>query len=304
MKIEICYPNYSRKAMTFTLDDGNVRSDAPLIEQLRLAGMRGSFNLCHTDSLTPEEYRELYSGFEICNHVKCHPYAFKDGEEYEVNNSPFDKDTADPEYIYRNEERPDIFYFHLPRGWRRICDTNTYIELIEECNEELLSVFGGEITGFVYPFGEQQCEGLKEYLYSHFKSVRKTGATGENDGFKVPRNRHPWSYNANAANLLSLAEQFRNYEDDGELKCFIWGVHSFDYNKEDTKDIIPEFLNKYGNCPDEFWYTTVGELFDYVDAADSLVVEDKKVFNPSAIELYVIINGERTSIAPGATVAI
>lgn len=304
MKFEICYPNYSKKALTFTLDDGNVRADAPMIEQLRAAGMRGSFNLCHTASLTPEEYRELYSGFEICNHVKCHPFVFADGVQYEVKNQPLDNDTADPDCIYRDETSPDLFYIHRPRGWRRICDVNTYIKLIEECNDELKAVFGGEIRGFVYPFREQECERLKEYLYSHFKFVRKTGCTGENGGFEVPRNRHPWSYNADAGSLLLLAESFRNYEDDGELKCFIWGVHSADYEKENTKTIMPEFLEKYGNCPDEFWYTTVGELFDYVDAADSLVLTDTALHNPSPFTLYYKVDGERCTILPGATVLL
>ena len=40
-KIEIFYPNYSRKAISFTIDDGNVPMDKKFIDIVHLKFLRG-----------------------------------------------------------------------------------------------------------------------------------------------------------------------------------------------------------------------------------------------------------------------
>ena len=74
-RIEICYPNYSKKAITFTLDDGSIVYDGKMIAILAPYGICGTFNLsgCDLTKHTREEYRALYAGFEIANHCKMHP---------------------------------------------------------------------------------------------------------------------------------------------------------------------------------------------------------------------------------------
>ena len=70
MKIKKYFPNYTKKAITFTIDDGSLKYDKIFIDILRPYGIKGTFNLCLGEKreLTDEEYRNFYDGFEIANH--------------------------------------------------------------------------------------------------------------------------------------------------------------------------------------------------------------------------------------------
>ena len=70
------FPGWVRKSVSFTIDDGNVEMDKKFIDIVRPAGILGTFNLCYSDKMSPEEYREMYQGFEIANHVIYHPEIF------------------------------------------------------------------------------------------------------------------------------------------------------------------------------------------------------------------------------------
>lgn len=41
-----CYPGWTRKAITFTIDDGVLDMDRKFMNILNPAGIRGAFNLC------------------------------------------------------------------------------------------------------------------------------------------------------------------------------------------------------------------------------------------------------------------
>ena len=66
------YPGWTRKAISFSIDDGNLVMDQKFKDIVEPYGIKGTFNLC-SDRLTkmsPEEYREFYRGYEIANHCK------------------------------------------------------------------------------------------------------------------------------------------------------------------------------------------------------------------------------------------
>ena len=94
-------------------------------------------------------------------------------------------------------------------------------------------------------------------------------------------------------------DKYEAYPDDGELKFFAFGVHSIDFERDECWDTLRTFADKYGNRPDTYWYTTVGDVFDYEEALAMLEITDDRVVNRSELDIYLEVGGKRTVIAPG-----
>ena len=293
------YPGWVRKAITFTIDDGNLKLDRKFINKVRPYGIKGTFNLCAPDLInyTPAYYLELYRGFGISNHCKLHPFAMADGNEYNVSLETFDAERSDPNKIYPISD--GLYHYHTNAGWRKIADTEAYCRLVDECKTELEAVFGeGCISTYVWPYYEQNNSAVQDYVMNKcgYTAVRKTGATENKTAFAVPADRMRWSYNANHKNLLSCAEDFESFLDDGELKFFSFGVHSHDFERDNCWDVLDTFAAKYGNRPETYWYATVEDIFRYSDAIESLVIKEDVIENHSDIDIYVKIDGARLII--------
>ncbi len=96
-KIDTAYfPGWTRKSLSFTIDDGNVKYDRMFLEIVKPCGILGTFNLCShlVSTLTPEGYREFYRGYEISNHMKYHPTAIPDTDRVTVSEDPLDPMTS------------------------------------------------------------------------------------------------------------------------------------------------------------------------------------------------------------------
>jgi hypothetical protein len=130
---------------------------------------------------------------------------------------------------------------------------------------------------------------------------RKTGETGDSTGFALPADRTIWSYNANHRSLLKWAEKYEDYEDDGQLKFFCFGVHSIDFERDNNWNELEEFARKYGDRPSDYWYATVADIFDYEDAVKALKINDTSIINYSDVKLYVKIDGVEKIIEPKST---
>ena len=299
--VQICYPSYSKKALTFTIDDGNIKYDTKFLGILKPHGIRGTFNLCsdRTREFSREFYNNFYSGYEIANHCKYHPFAFFDGVRYELCEEKFDANTANPEYIYRVDGREGFYHVIKPNGWRAAVNTEDYIRYADEGLAELNALFGeGSVRDFVWPYGEQDNAEVVARVKATHRSVRGTGCRLDSTGFAIPADKHAWSYNANHSNLLEVMEKFEAYPDDGELKFFAFGVHSIDFETASKWDDLREFAERYGDRPEDFWYATVGEVFDYEEAVKLLQIKDDGVYNPSSLPIYIIIDGRREVVSP------
>lgn len=307
-KIEVCYPGYSKKAVTFTLDDGNLQFDKKMIDTVAPYGIRGTFNLCSVDleKLSADGYRELYFNYEISNHCKGHPYAFSDGVEYVITDEPFSAECADEGKIYKHPQRENFYLIHKARGWRNITTPEYYTQLIDEAKETLESVFGKDsVRGFVWPFGEQSSALIKKHLADvGYYGARKGGCTEDNTYFDVPEDRMAWSYNANHTNLLEVAAKYERYPDDGRLKFFAFGVHSIDFERAEKWGDVRAFAERYGNRPSDFWYATVGEIFAYVDAVTEIVITDTEIYNPTDITVYLKVDKQELIVSPKSRISI
>ncbi len=306
--IEICYPNYSKKAITFTLDDGNLLYDGKMLEILSPYGIKGSFNLpgCDLVKHTREEYRALYNGSEVANHCKMHPYCLDEGTEYSFSSEPFDIAAAKEDKLYLHPTVPGLYYIHRPRGWRLVAREDTYAGLVDIGKREIEEVFGiGSVKGFVWPFGEQSSEAVHKHLRdSGYASVRRTGCTEDKYNFDVPEDPMRWSYNANHLNLLPLAAKFAATPDDGKLKMFSFGVHSIDFERAERWEDVRTFAAMYGNRPLEYWYATVGEIFDYIGATKCLDMSDGYLTNNADTTVYIKISDRCIALAPSTRIKI
>lgn len=305
-EIKFLYPSLTRKAVTFTIDDGNFTYDEKLLAILKPAGIKGTFNLCSNLHRGKEDFtRSFYEGYGIANHCKYHPFVNFDGVELKIRDEEFDEQTADPEYIYPVNDKPEHFWQIKPNGWRQMTFVDNFIRYVDEGQKELGAIFGeGSVRDYVWPYGEQNSAAVKEFIRKTHRSSRKTGPTIDLDGFAIPRDKYAWSYNAHNKNLLAVMEMYEAYPDDGDLKFFAFGVHSVDFERDSNWDDLREFADKYGNRSDTYWYASVEDIFDYEEAVKSLVITDTEIVNPSNIEVYFECNGEKSSVKGNSSVGI
>ena len=314
--VEIFFPGWTKKSVTFTIDDGNITYDTKFLGILKQRGILGTFNLCEPNRATPDEYRALYRGYEIANHCKHHPFCFDEEQPFTVCEDAFDKlnsreYTEDDPVVYKTDV-DGIYKIHnipsrvKPDGWFSITDRENYYRFACETREALEGIFGkGSVKSFVWPYREQKNELLFDSLVNAgYNSIRKTGVLGSSTQFNLPEDRMHWSYNAVATTLLSTMEEYENFADDGKLKFFCFGVHSYDFERDGKWDDLAEFAKKYGNRPEDYYYATVSDIFEYEDAVKALEITDTEVINNSDKTLYLKINGERIKLYPDSSFSI
>ena len=73
-------------------------------------------------------------------------------------------------------------------------------------------------------------------------------------------------------------------------------------NDKNNWEVIENFTEKLGNRED-IWYATNIEIYDYVKAYENLQtsVDKKIVHNPSAIDVWVYIDGKTYVVKGGET---
>lgn len=305
------FPGYTRKAISYTIDDGNVPLDIKFLNIVKPHGFKGTFNLSNASrpGYTPEDYRRIYEGCEIANHCYTHPAAIPDDLSTKVvSDEYYDDATAEQNVWYKSPKEEGVYLQsrrHRGIGPIRFIGAERYINHIKEAQEELEAVFGkGSVVQFVWPYGEQKNKEILEYLRnSDFYAVRKTGNLEDKTAFAIPE-KFNWTYSAGYEVVVSVADKFDAYPDDGELKLFTFGIHSHDYENNDKWGDLEYVANKLGDRPNDFWYATNIEVFRYDDAVKAVEVTDTEIYNPSNITLYIKIDGVPTTLPAGAKISI
>ena len=234
--------------------------------------------------------------------VGYHPFSEKHNPA--IATVPFDEETADKSLAYPTDE--EGFYRFFTRSWNYYIATDEkYMEYVDVCTRELNKVFGeNTIKDFVWPFGEQPNENVMQALIDYgFRSIRATGDLKDSTGFALPRDRMHWTYNAYDKNLLTVADTYEAFPDDGELKFFCFGVHSIDFERSGTWDDLREFCDRFGTRKD-YYYAPVGDIFDYEDAVKALRITDTEVTNDSEIDLYITVDGKRRILCAHSSIAL
>lgn len=304
MEIKKYFPGFVSKAITFSIDDGNLKYDKIFIDIVRHGGIKGTFNLYFGSvkrNLTDEEYRGFYKGFEIANHCNRHPFAIDSAKEYNFSDEPFDIETADKSLVYKTD-REGVWRIYHRSYWATVATRSAYLYLAEEGRVDIEEIFGkGSVKGFVWPYGKQKDEELFCALKdSGYKWIRNANI----QGFSVPEEKSDWGVNADSLSLEEKISEFESLSDDGELKFFCLGLHSVDFERANKWEALKDFALKYGNRPNDFYYATVSEIFEYDEAVRRVYINDTKVCNPSDKRVFVKIQNKEYIIEPASQQAI
>ncbi|MBR2926006.1 MAG: polysaccharide deacetylase family protein [Clostridia bacterium] len=266
------FPNFLSKAVTLSYDDG-VIYDKKLIEIMDRNGLKGTFNLNSgmfgvKRRMLREEALALYtdSGHEVAVHGKNH--------------------------LSLAELQPAM-----------ICD-----EILND-RIALEEMFGTVINGMAYAggsFDDKAVEVLKHCGIDYARTVVST------EKFEIPTDwlRMPTTCHHSNPRLMELARAFA----EGAPSIYYWGRtprlfylwgHTYEFHDNDNWHIIEEFAEYIGNRED-IWYATNGEIYRYVKAYDSLQfsANGERVYNPSAIDVYLNYYDDQFVVPAGATVPL
>ncbi len=269
------FPGGTDKALTLSYDDG-VEQDIRLIEIMKKHGLKGTFNL-NSGLYAPEG--TVYPKGQIHRRMTyAQAYALYKDSGMEV--------------AVHGLTHP--FLEKLPAN---IC---SYEVLQDRINLE--KEYDCVVRGMAYPFGTYSDEVvavLENCGIAYSRTVKST------ENFEIPTDwlRMPATCHHNNPRLMELAENFLNAPNRyGAPRLFyLWG-HSYEFEGDDNWNVIEEFAEYVGNKED-VWYATNIEVYDYVEAYRSLIfsVADKKVYNPTCLDVYFYTDGKTYCVKSGET---
>ena len=180
-------------------------------------------------------------------------------------------------------------------------------ELIREVildRENIERDFGVIANGLAYPFGaynDDVIDILKQCGIVYARTVNSTR------GFGFPANwleLNPTAHHKDGR-LMELARDFVENEEAAKRNSrmfYLWG-HSYEFDWDNNWNIIEEFAEYIGGR-DNIWYATNIDVYNYVTAYRRLErsYDDRIVYNPSAIDVWIEVNGEIRCIKGGETV--
>lgn len=272
------FPGGKSKAMTLSYDDG-VLQDRRLVEMMNLYGVRGTFN--------------LNSRF------------FDRVEELTLFGKTADISTITPDEVavlYENHEVATHAAEHTALSGS---GSAGLLEVLDD-RRVLESLVPYMVRGHAYPFGlydENVLAMLKAAGITYARTVNSTG------NFHIPQNFLTWdpTCHHNDPGLMELAKQFCEQESlFGQPQLFyLWG-HSYEFDMDHNWEVIEAFLKYVSDYQNVTWMATNGEIVDYVTAYRSLIIsaDGKRIYNPSAVTLWMESLGQIYKIESGETITI
>ena len=127
---------------------------------------------------------------------------------------------------------------------------------------------------------------------------------GDTHDFAMPENFLSWKSTCHHNhNLLENGKRFTEvFKTQYLYMMYVWG-HSFEFPRDNNGELMEEVCRLTGNREDT-WYATNIEIVDYMKAGKQLkfTVDGDLVYNPSAVELWIAVDGQNLRIPAGACV--
>ncbi len=262
--IYTCFPEGKHKVLTMSYDDGQ-HFDKQLIEIFNKNGIKGTFHL--NAGLSEDERRikpEEIKEVYAGHEVSCHTLTHPTIER---------------------------------------CPIDQVVQQVIEDRKGLEAACGYPVRGMSYPNGSYSDEIVKMLPHCGIEYCRVVGNT---DDFAMPRNYLTWKSTCHHGhNLMKNAERFASLNKTQYLyMMYVWG-HSYEFDRDSSWDLIEGFCEYIGGR-DDIWYATNIEIVDYMNAAKNLkfTAAGDMVYNPSAIPVWISVDGAVHKIDGGATVQI
>lgn len=269
------FPEGKAKALTFSYDDG-VRADKKLLRVFAKYNLKGTFNLnselfdcqCWHDRMDEEETYAAFkeSGQEIALHGARH-----------------------------------IFLDKVPlcEAVAEVCRNRAYLE----------GKFNKIVRGMAYAYNGYNAD-IKRVIADLGVAYART--TNSTYGFGIPTDWlefNPTCHHTDKE-LLPLADKFFGGSPLKEFKhrepwlfC-VWG-HAYEFDDDNNWDIIEGLGRRAAESSSEIWLATNIEIYDYIQAYNRLVfsLDGERVFNPSALDVWIELRGKTHKIPAGGKVA-
>ena len=162
---------------------------------------------------------------------------------------------------------------------------------------------GYPVRGLSYPCGistDAMRRLMKATGYDYARTIASTG------GFAVPEDFllwHPTCHHNH--DIFGLGKALTSdYALPSQRLMYVWG-HSYEFEGDDNWDRIEEFCKQLGGR-DDIWYATNIEVYDYTMAqrALQLTVERTAAYNPSAVDVWLTVDGQTVCVPSGQTVQL
>ncbi len=278
------FPEGKAKCVTLSYDDAR-KSD------IRFSDLLGKYGLKCTFNVTGEKFR-----------VPEHNLTAAEIKEYIID---------------RGHEVALHNYNHRASGTLRP------IEGIREALDnrtELEQEFDMIIRGMAYPDSGINYFSNPDYSYEKVKNylteldIAYSRNTATDSTFNLPADWHNWKPTAHhdRDNVLDLIDQFLNIDISENVYIasrrsrlfYLWG-HSFEFDSKNNWDHGEEVLKRLSGH-DDIWYATNIEIYDYVQAFNSLIysADGTKIYNPTLKTIWLDIDKKVYEIKSGETIKI
>lgn len=279
------FPEGKAKAVTLSYDDGR-KSDIRFSDMLEKYGLKCTFNL------NGKKFRD---DDQHLNYEDIQKYILQRGHEIAVHG-----------------------YNHRASGTLRPIEC---IREVLDNRTELEQEFDMIIRGMAYPDSGVTNFVNPDYSYEKVKGClteldiaysRTLG--GDNWRFMLPEDWHAWMPTAHHdnPNVLSWIDTFLNIDLSENVYIasrrsrlfYLWG-HSFEFDSKNNWDHGEEVCKKLGGHAD-VWYATNMEIYEYVQAYNSLIysADNTKIYNPTLKTVWIDIDKKVYEIKSGETLKI
>lgn len=275
--VQMVFPGGKNKAFTMSYDDGVIQ-DEQLVKLMNKYGIKGTFN--------------LNSGF-----IGKKGYAVIDG--FNTNVSKLDQSQ-----IIKLYEGHEIACHGLTHMKLTDMDTAVVAHEIIEDRRNLERMMNKIISGFAYPFGtfdKVVMETLKMCGIDYARTVVSTG------NFELPKEFLAWHPTCHHDDPL-LMELGKKFCEEKSLfgipqLFYLWG-HAYEFDQKNNWENIEQFLSYIGQFSDTIWMATNGEICNYIKQFKKLKysVGERKVYNPTAQDLWISIDEVITVVPAGKTI--
>lgn len=244
------FPGGRQKAFTLSYDDNQI-FDRRLVEIMNKNGLKGTFhiNAGKLDITTDKDF--FISADEIPTLYKGH----------EVSCHGF----------------THPFFSHT--------SAQQIVSQLWEERKVLEKATGYPVRGMSYPYGDFSQRIID---YAKAAGIEYSRTVENTHEFNLPEDFMRWHPTCHHNEALSLADRFLEPVKFNRLNLFyVWG-HSFEFDRENTWDMMEEFCKKIGGY-DDIWYATNIEIKDYITAASNLVTsaDGSIVYNTSSLTIFI-----------------
>lgn len=268
------FPAGKPKALTLSYDDG-VEQDIRLMEILDKQQIKCTFNI--NTGLFAEEGTVYPKG-------QVHRRLTKDAAIR----------------LYQNSGH-EVAVHTLTHPWLERLPHGAAVHEVIEDRKNIETLFGTLTRGMAYPYGTYSDDVVRILEDCGIVYARTTKYT---ENFDIPQDwlRLKATCHHNNPKLLELADKFVGETPQRAPWLFyLWG-HSYEFEGDNNWNVIEAFAEKTGKRPD-VWYATNIEIYDYVKAYEDLLfaADMSMVQNPSALEVWFVLNGTMHSVKSGET---